>query len=60
VWTKVDHVQLNHVIVVLHIMRETKLTENKQKLSIKMCPNQGSEPVCNELTNNHKKVATVV
>jgi hypothetical protein len=53
------HVQLNYVKVVLHIMRETKLTE-KQKLSIKLQPDQGSEPVCNELTNNHKKVATIV
>ena len=55
-----DHVQLNSVIVVLHIMSETELTENKQKLSSKLQPDQGSEPLCNELTKNHQKVATAV
>jgi len=60
VWTKVDHVQLNYVIVVLHIMSETELTENKQKLSSKLQPDQGSEPLYNELTKNHQKVAIAV
>ena len=55
-----DHVQLNYVIVVLHIMSETELTENKQKLSSKLQPDQGSEPLYNELTKNHQKVATAV
>ena len=55
-----DHVQLNYVIVVLHIMSETELTENKQKLLSKLQPDQGSEPLCTELTKNHKKVATAV
>jgi len=49
----VDHVQLNYVLVVLQ-------TENKQKLSSKLQPDQGSEPLCNELTKNHQKVATAV